>query len=70
MPTAFDAFTEQAHSTYPHLPPDVLENRALFHQIMRRFNFEPLPTEWWHFDFVVPQLYPIVDVTFAELLHA
>lgn len=51
MPTAFDDFTEKAHSDYSDLSEAVLRNRTLLAEVMERHGFQRLPTEWWHFDF-------------------
>lgn len=51
MPTPFDDFTEKAHSDYANLPEIVIQNRALLTEVMKKHGFQPLLTEWWHFDF-------------------
>lgn len=62
MPTPFDDFTDKAHSSYPHLPQEILDNRFLLHQEMQREGFIPLPTEWWHFDAEDWEQYPIEEL--------
>lgn len=61
MPTAFDDFTERAHSDYPDLPDEILKNRQLLHDAMRAQGFEPVATEWWHFDYKNWQEFPVLD---------
>jgi zinc D-Ala-D-Ala dipeptidase len=51
MPTGYDDFTERAGHAFNDLPSDALANRALLREVMSRHGFEPLPSEWWHYDF-------------------
>jgi zinc D-Ala-D-Ala dipeptidase len=67
MPTPFDHFSEQAHSTCTDLPPEIISNRSLLHTYMQEGGFVPLPTEWWHFDDSDWEHYPIEDVSFEAL---
>jgi D-alanyl-D-alanine dipeptidase len=67
MPTPYDDFTEKAHGDYMNLPAAVIANRALLELVMKRAGFEPLPTEWWHFDAVGWESYGILDVDFDRL---
>ena len=50
MPSAYDEFTNRAHRDYMAATPLAIANRAKLEDIMKRHGFEPLPTEWWHFD--------------------
>ncbi len=61
MPTAFDDFSERAHRNASDASPEALRNRALLEEAMRREGFEPLPTEWWHFDGPGWQRYELLD---------
>lgn len=67
MPTGYDDFSERAHHHYSDLPEDVLHNRRLLVNVMREHGFEPLPTEWWHFDFSGWENYALLDLPFAAL---
>ena len=67
MPTAYDEFSERAHQTYHALPAEVLAHRACLRRVMQRHGFEPLPSEWWHFDLRGWQEYPLLDLPFADL---
>ena len=62
MPTAFDDFSERAHRDYADLSREAIANRALLERIMNEAGFVGLPTEWWHFDAVGWESYPILDV--------
>ena len=62
MPTAFDEFHEKAHREYTDLPAEVIAHRELLEREMVAEGFEPLPSEWWHFDAPGWQTWPILDV--------
>lgn len=53
MGSAFDDFTDRAHTDYfePHPSENVAENRRMLYHIMTSCGFTNLPSEWWHFDF-------------------
>jgi D-alanyl-D-alanine dipeptidase len=67
MPTGYDDFTPQAHHDFADLPAEVLRNRALLRDVMVRHGFEPLPSEWWHYDFKGWQRFELMDVGLEEL---
>jgi D-alanyl-D-alanine dipeptidase len=62
LPTAFDEFSEKAHLDYQDLPAEVLRNRARLQEAMKSEQFEPLATEWWHFDAPGWHRQPVMDV--------
>lgn len=49
MGTAYDCFSELAHTDNPALPPEVLANRRLLREMMEKAGFRPYSKEWWHF---------------------
>jgi zinc D-Ala-D-Ala dipeptidase len=65
MPTGFDDFSERAARTYSAVPPAARANRALLEHVMAEAGFEPLPSEWWHFDAPGWQTYDVLDVPLA-----
>jgi D-alanyl-D-alanine dipeptidase len=67
MPTPYDDFTSRARQDFNDLPPDVIANRAKLRDVMMRHGFEPLPTEWWHFDYSGWQRFELMDVDLREL---
>lgn len=67
MGTDFDDFTQKAHRDFKDLPPEVLNNRKLLQDIMEKNHFLGWHNEWWHFDFVGWQDYPILDIAFDEI---
>lgn len=62
MGTPYDDFTEKSHIDYKNLPPEVLRNRKILQEAMTKFNFTPMRTEWWHFDYKGWEKYPILDI--------
>jgi len=51
MPTDFDDFSERAHrNVLRGTNKKALRNMRILEVAMVREGFEPLPTEWWHFD--------------------
>ncbi len=69
MPSEFDDFSEKAHPDYMDLTPEVIENRTFLFNIMSHFGFTHYPTEWWHFDFSGWENYPLMDLSFEELIR-
>jgi zinc D-Ala-D-Ala dipeptidase len=62
MPTPYDDFTSRAAHAFEELPEDVKANRALLREVMTRHGFEPLPSEWWHYDFRGWERFELMDV--------
>jgi zinc D-Ala-D-Ala dipeptidase len=50
MPSGFDDFTEKARRDYTGDDPAARTNAKRLEAAMAKEGFEPLPTEWWHFD--------------------
>jgi zinc D-Ala-D-Ala dipeptidase len=69
MPTVYDDFTEKAHIDFTDLPAEILEHRELLREVMERFGFTVLPSEWWHFDFNGWEGYELMDIPFKQLLN-
>jgi D-alanyl-D-alanine dipeptidase len=69
MPTPYDDFSEAASSVYPSLPAEILKNRNLLIEVMDRYGFMVMESEWWHFDFNGWEKYPLMDISFSDLGH-
>jgi len=69
MPTPYDDFTPLASQDYTALPAEVIANRALLRDVMTRHGFDPLPSEWWHFDYRGWQQFELMDVPLEELVR-
>ncbi|HRP02311.1 MAG TPA: M15 family metallopeptidase [Candidatus Kapabacteria bacterium] len=67
MPSKFDEFNETAHPDNNNFPIEILNNRKILIDIMAKYGFRVYPTEWWHFDFVGYEKYPITDIKFESL---
>lgn len=62
MGTTYDFFGERAHQDFKDLPGEILQNRALLTETMQKYDFSPIRTEWWHFDYNKNKLYPLSDL--------
>lgn len=67
MPTAYDDFTARASHAFNDLPAHVLANRGKLRDVMTRHGFEPLPSEWWHYDYAGWSKFELMDVGLEEL---
>jgi D-alanyl-D-alanine dipeptidase len=68
MGTPFDSFTDTAHHDFHQLPAQVLANRRLLKTTMRRYGFDIVPTEWWHYQWRPDRrAYEVLDVDFDLL---
>lgn len=67
MPTAHDDFSPRAAADFAGLPPEVAANRDRLIAVMRRHGFEVLASEWWHFDFVGWERFPLLDLPLDAL---
>jgi D-alanyl-D-alanine dipeptidase len=70
MPTPYDDFTQRARQDFNDLPPNVIANRARLREAMTRHGFEPLPSEWWHFDYAGWQRFELMDVALECAAHS
>lgn len=52
MGTDYDHFGKEAHIDNTNLSKEILDNRMLLIEGMRKFGFQTIRTEWWHFSFV------------------
>ena len=69
MPTEFDDFTEKALATYTGQNKEIAANLALLQNVMTKYGFNVFSTEWWHFDYKGWEKYPVLDISFEELLR-
>ena len=70
MPTPYDDFTSRARQDFNDLPPDVIATRAKLREAMVRHGFDPLPSEWWHFDYRGWARFELMDVPLEDLQGA
>jgi D-alanyl-D-alanine dipeptidase len=62
MPTGYDDFTPRARQDFNDLPAEAIANRAKLREAMTRHGFDPLPSEWWHFDFRGWEKFELLDL--------
>lgn len=67
MPTEYDDFSEKAWRSYLGNKSEVQRNSELLETQMKKYGFEPLITEWWHFDAVGWEKLGILDVPLDEI---
>jgi D-alanyl-D-alanine dipeptidase len=61
MPTGYDEFSSKAHRGWRGASAAAKQNSSILEEAMVRQGFEPLPTEWWHFDGPNWNRYPLSD---------
>ena len=52
MGTKFDHFGPESSHLYTDLSSEVMKNRKLLKKIMIKNGFEPLDSEWWHYNLI------------------
>lgn len=67
MPTEYDDFTEKAHRDYMNLTEEQIKNRKVLEDVMTKYGFTGLPTEWWHFDYKGWENYEVLDIDFKDI---
>jgi len=67
MGTGFDNFTDTAHHIFTDLPVMVLQNRNVLKQMMEKYGFKALETEWWHYSWPNDRNYEVLDLDFKKL---
>lgn len=66
MGTGYDSFTDTAHHDFAFLPADVMANRRVLKNVMWKYGFNFVPTEWWHYHWR-DKNYDVVDVDFGSM---
>ncbi|SNR61245.1 D-alanyl-D-alanine dipeptidase [Humidesulfovibrio mexicanus] len=66
MPTGFDDFSEKAHRGSLAASPEARRNSDILERAMTEQGFEPLSTEWWHFDGPGWQTAPPLDLPLPQ----
>ena len=64
MPSGYDDLSFRAQRSYMGASAEAIANRAVLERLMTAEGFIGLPSEWWHFDWVGWENYPIMDVPF------
>ena len=67
MGTGFDNFTDSAHHDFKNLSEEILLNRSLLKNIMEKYGFKSLQTEWWHYSLSNANDFELLDISFKKL---
>lgn len=67
MPSEYDEFSGRAHRDYMDASPAAMANRARLQRYMEAEDFAGISNEWWHFDFLGWEEYPVMDTPFNEI---
>ena len=67
MPSEYDDFSDKAHPDNNEFNEEIIANRKLLIDIMKKYGFTVYPTEWWHYDFNGYNQYSITDISFDIL---
>lgn len=59
MGTVFDYFGKESSHTYTNLSKEVLKNRKWLKEVMKKYHFESLESEWWHYSLEGARHYPL-----------
>ncbi len=62
MGTEFDHLGPAANIDNYNFPKEILNNRKLLWEGMKKFGFYPIRTEWWHFNFQKNRSYDILNI--------
>ena len=68
MPTEFDNFTRKAWSSCSEASDTAKKNRQLLQNVMKKYGFVGIRTEWWHFDWHDWKNYPELDIAIEDLV--
>jgi D-alanyl-D-alanine dipeptidase len=67
MPSGYDEMSERSYPEYKGGTPEETQRRELLRKIMEAQGFTVEPHEWWHFDYMDWNLYPVMNVPFEKL---
>lgn len=67
MPSGYDEFTRRAHRNFMAAPAESIQHRDLLERLMQAAGFRGASNEWWHFDFIGWEDYPVLDIAFDQI---
>ncbi len=67
MPTGFDDFSPKAHRDFMGASATAIANRERLEHYMTAEGFRGMSNEWWHFDFIGWEKYPVLDIPFEKM---
>ncbi len=62
MGSDYDYFGREAHTDNYNLSKEILANRKLLFEGMRKFGFSTIRTEWWHFNYKRNRSYKTLNI--------
>ncbi len=65
MGSDYDYFGKEAHIDNYNFSEEILANRKLLFEGMRKFGFHTIRTEWWHFSFQKNENYSNLNTPFS-----
>ena len=68
MPSGYDEMTERAYVGYGGGSDEARRHRDLLRAAMEAEGFRVYPPEWWHYDFTGWEAYPVLDLSFREIV--
>lgn len=66
MPSGFDEFAFEASRSYPDMTQEARENLYYLTKVMTRNGFTTIESEWWHFNDINIEDYPVLDLSLEE----
>lgn len=69
MGSNFGSASPASHPDCRTLPANVYHNRCILRRAMERYGFIPSPENWWHYDYGSCSLYPLLDISFQDLIN-
>ena len=66
MPTDYDDFTKRAHRNSRLASPRARRNARMLEAAMTAEGFQPISSEWWHFDGPDWRRYPLEDIPLSR----
>jgi zinc D-Ala-D-Ala dipeptidase len=67
MPCGFDDFSKRAHRNFVDTTVTAIANRDRLARFLEAQGFRGMSNEWWHFDFIGWEGFPILDVPFESI---
>lgn len=67
MPSGYDEFSPRADRSFADAPAQALAHRELLERLMSAHGFRGASNEWWHFDFIGWEKFPILDIPFEDI---
>jgi zinc D-Ala-D-Ala dipeptidase len=68
MPSGYDEMTEHAHVGYAGGSDAARAHREVLRAAMEAEGFAVYEPEWWHYDFTGWETYPVLDLSFREIV--